>query len=162
MTVGIVLGTEAATTSGTAVNLSTAIPSGVRRIVVNLVGVSTNGTSPVLVQIGPSGGFETTGYVSRAADGTTNTAASTAGFIINRILSAAADAQHGRIVLDLEDSSDNTWTAAGIVTVEGTNQNLHYSAGSKAVAGVVDRIRITTVGGTDTFDAGVANISYEF
>ena len=33
--------------------------------------------------------------------------------------------------------------------------------GVKSTSAVLDRVRITTVGGTDTFDAGEINISYE-
>jgi len=35
------------------------------------------------------------------------------------------------------------------------------SAGSKTLSAQLDRIRITTVNGTDTFDAGSINIMYE-
>ena len=33
--------------------------------------------------------------------------------------------------------------------------------GQKALSDVLDRVRITTVNGTDTFDAGSINILYE-
>jgi len=36
-----------------------------------------------------------------------------------------------------------------------------YGAGTKTISGVLDRIRLTTVNGTDTFDAGSVNILYE-
>jgi hypothetical protein len=35
------------------------------------------------------------------------------------------------------------------------------SAGAVTLAGVLDRVRITTVGGTDTFDAGSINLLWE-
>jgi hypothetical protein len=35
------------------------------------------------------------------------------------------------------------------------------SGGSKTLTGTLDRVRITTVNGTDTFDAGSINILYE-
>jgi len=60
----IVSGT-AATVSGTSVDF-TGIPSWVKRITVMFIGVSTSGTSNILVQLGDSGGVETTGYVSQA------------------------------------------------------------------------------------------------
>ena len=34
-------------------------------------------------------------------------------------------------------------------------------AGGKALSGTLDRVRITTVNGSDTFDAGTINILYE-
>ena len=39
--------------------------------------------------------------------------------------------------------------------------NAYMSGGSIALGGVLDRIRITTVNGTDVFDAGSINILYE-
>ena len=35
------------------------------------------------------------------------------------------------------------------------------SGGSIALGGTLDRVRVTTVNGTDTFDAGSINILYE-
>jgi hypothetical protein len=35
------------------------------------------------------------------------------------------------------------------------------SAGAVTLSGTLDRVRITTVNGTDTFDAGSINILYE-
>jgi hypothetical protein len=35
------------------------------------------------------------------------------------------------------------------------------TAGYLALASALDRVRITTVNGTDTFDAGTVNILYE-
>jgi hypothetical protein len=35
------------------------------------------------------------------------------------------------------------------------------TAGSATLSGTLDRVRITTVNGTDTFDAGSINILYE-
>jgi len=35
------------------------------------------------------------------------------------------------------------------------------AGGSVALGGTLDRVRITTVNGTDTFDAGSINILYE-
>jgi hypothetical protein len=160
MTVGIVLGTEAATTSGTSVDF-TGIPAGVRRITIQLVGVSGSGTSSFLVQIGDAGGIENTGYTSRASNITASTA-STAGFILNQAISNAADAQYGKVILDLENSTNNTWTSLSIVNIEPNSANLQWSSGAKSLSAVLDRVRLTTVNGTDTFDAGVANISYEF
>ena len=58
-------GTAITTTSGTSHDF-TSIPSWVKRITVMFSGVSTNGTSFVQIQLGDSGGIETTGYNSGA------------------------------------------------------------------------------------------------
>jgi hypothetical protein len=57
---GITIGTPVSA-SGTAVDF-TSIPSGTKRITVSFSGVSTNATSLYRIQIGDSGGIETSGY----------------------------------------------------------------------------------------------------
>jgi hypothetical protein len=37
----------------------------------------------------------------------------------------------------------------------------NFLNGSVSLSGTLDRVNITTVGGTDTFDAGTINIMYE-
>jgi hypothetical protein len=54
---GITSGTAVASTSGTSIDF-TSIPLWVKRITVMFAGVSTNGTSPFLVQLGDAGGIE--------------------------------------------------------------------------------------------------------
>lgn len=152
------IATEQASTSGTSIDF-TSIPSGVKRITVMFVGVSTNGTSNVIVQIGDSGGIETSGYSSAASFVTTGvgTTSSTAGFIVNPT-NQAAGLLSGSVTLNLEDSSDNTWVSSGVLSRDTTGAAM--SGGSKATSAVLDRVRITTTNGTDAFDAGVINISY--
>ena len=156
----IVLATEVATTSGTSIDF-TSIPAGVRRIKIQFVGVSTNGTSNPLIQLGDSGGVETTGYLGSSSliDTAVATAGYTAGFGLNI---ATADAViHGTVTLTLEDSSDFTWVASGVVSTSDTARSV-ITSGRKLLSAELDRVRITTVNGTDAFDAGAINISYEF
>ena len=152
----IILGTEVATTSGTAVDY-TGFPAGVRRITIMLGGVSLNGTTNLLIQLGDSGGFETSGYVSTAVDTGATAVTSTAGFLA----SAGADASsamRGTYVLNLEDSSDFTWVGSGTITRDVV---MIMAAGVKSLSAELTQLRITTVNGTSTFDSGVVNISYE-
>lgn len=151
----IVSGTAQASTSGTSIDF-TGIPSWVKRITVMFNGVSTNGTSNLLLQIG-SGSVETTGYSSRSQT-TASSATSTAGFLLTVSLSTAADTFIGTAVLNLLGS--NMWTQFSLLNHTGQNV-LPYSAGIKTTSGTLDRVRITTVNGTDTFDAGTINILYE-
>jgi hypothetical protein len=153
------LATEAASTSGTTVDF-TSIPSWVKRITVMLVGVSTNGTSNLLLQLGDSGGVETSSYVSGAWQGGSGDtlATSTAGMIATAATTAATTLT-GAVTLTLEDSSDNTWVATGtLLRSDGAGQ---LSGGSKALSATLDRVRLTTVNGTDTFDAGAVNLLLE-
>jgi hypothetical protein len=154
----ITSGTAVASTSGTSINF-TSIPSWVKRITVMFNGVSTNGTSSFLFQIG-SGSVTTTGYVAQA--GYINTTAgvsganSTAGFICHEV--AAADTRNGSIFITL--LSGNIYTCSGNLMRTSSN-GVFMLAGAVTLAGTLDRVRITTVNGTDTFDAGSINILYE-
>ena len=153
---GIQRGT-AVTASGTSVDF-TGIPSWVKRITVMFNGVSTNGTSLYQVQLGDSGGVETTGYLSGAMVASVS-ASSTTGLLANA-LTVAADASYGNMIICLIDSSTNNWVASGSLSNIGTTRTA-VIGGSKALSATLDRIRITTVNGTDTFDAGSINILYE-
>lgn len=157
---GITLGTPVASTSGTAVDF-TGIPANVKRITISFKGVSTNGTARVVIQIGDSGGIETSGYLSIGADVITPTAlAETAHFGFGFANGSAATVRHGTATLTLENSTNNTWTCVGSLGHSDTAQ-IVMVAGSKSTSGVLDRVRITTGSGTDTFDAGEINIAYE-
>jgi hypothetical protein len=154
----IVQGTAVASTSGTSIDF-TGIPSWVKRITIMFRDVSTSGTNTCLVQLGDSGGVETTGYLSSGAlyqTGVTITT-STAGFLINNNI--AANTLAGAIQLFTLDSG-TSWVASGVFSSSGTAQ-LQLTGGSKSTSATLDRVRITTVGGTDTFDAGSINIQYE-
>ena len=148
-----------ATTSGTSIDF-TGIPSWAKRIEILPNGVSTNGTSNKLIQIGDAGGIENSGYLGagseqQAAVATVNY---TTGFGIKS--GGSSDVLHGRIVLSLEDPATNTWVMSG--AVGGSNAaNIYTSAGSKPLSAPLDRIRLTTVNGTDTFDAGSVAIFVE-
>jgi hypothetical protein len=156
---GITSGT-AVTASGTSVDF-TGIPAGTKRITIMLAGLSTNGTSAKVVQIGDSGGVENTGYLSNVATLTTAVTSSnaTASFLFVEA-SVAARAESGDIVLTLLDSATNTWAFSGLVG-QNTFGVQYLSSGSKSLSAVLDRVRITTANGTDTFDAGSINILYE-
>jgi len=145
--------TAVASTSGTSINF-TGIPSWVKRITVMFNGVSTNGTSTTLIQIG-SGSITTSGYVSQGSYGAT-AFNSTAGFIIQGI-STAATFRDGSVILTLV--SDNNWISTSVLSQNG--QYTQVAGGRLSLGGALDRIRITTTNGTDTFDAGTINILYE-
>lgn len=160
---GPVLGTLTPSTSGTAIDF-TGIPADVRRITITFVGVSTNGSANLLVQLGDSGGIETTSYVSAASyiqNATANTVVdSTAGIIVTGAF-ATGEEVYGHVVLTLHDAATNSWTATGTLIDRASTTNLNHCGGAKALSGVLDRLRITTTNGTDTFDAGSINILYE-
>jgi hypothetical protein len=151
----LVSATAVASTSGTSIDF-TGIPSWAKRITVMFSGVSTSGTSNYLIQIGDSGGIENTGYTSGAFDNSTS-ANSTAGFLISSQNTGAA-LECGN--LTITNLSSNTWIESGSIS-SGTTGYLASSGGSKSLSDVLTQVRITTVNGTDTFDAGTINIMYE-
>jgi hypothetical protein len=153
--VGLTLGTPVASTSGTAIDF-TGIPSGTKRITVNFSGVSTSGTDFILFQLGDAGGFETSGYVSVSDRGLAQTTTSTAGFVLR--IGGTTNTYRGSLTLTLLDASTFTWVGAGLFN-EASNSL--RTSGEKSLSAELTQIRITTTGGTDTFDAGSINITTE-
>ena len=154
----ITSGTAQASTSGTSIDF-TGIPAGVKRVTVMFSGVSTNGTSALLVQLG-SGSVTSSGYLG-ASGGALNASTpavinATTGFPV--YINAAASILHGSMTISLLGS--NAWTASHSV---GRSDSAIFlsGGGSVSLSGTLDRIRITTLNGTDTFDAGSINILWE-
>lgn len=155
----IALGTEQSATT-TAVDF-TGIPSGVRRITINFVGVSTNGSSSIIVQMGDSGGIENSGYLgagSYVGSGGSGASNFTNGFGLPNI--GSTNALHGSVTLVLEDAANFHWCATGALADSSTSF-ITFTAGAKATSSELDRVRITMANGTDSFDAGSFNITYE-
>ena len=154
----ITSGTAVASTSGTSIDF-TGIPSWAKRVTVMFNGVSTSGTTAVLVQIG-SGSVTTTGYTASSigfySPSGVNTATYTTGF--GMFSDQAAANRYGQMTISLLTGttyiSSHTINSPNIV--HGS-----FGAGGIALGGTLDRVRITTVNGTDTFDAGSINIMYE-
>lgn len=153
-------GTAVATTSGTIIDF-TGIPAGVKRLTLILSGVSTSGTSSLQAQAG-SGSFTTSGYTSDAMQASSAAAITiaqlTAGFYVG-VPTAANATFKGSLVLNL--LSGNTWLCGGTVA-DSTNNRLWVSSGNVTLSGALDRLRLIAANGTDTFDAGSANIFWEF
>ena len=137
----------------------TGIPSWVRRITIVFNGVSTTGTSILMVQIG-SGSIVATGYTSVGSGvaATVASTTSTAGFIIGNT-NHAPSLSSGSFVLT--NISGNIWVGNGMVCLSAIPQTNFGTGNSPTLSGTLDRIRVTTVNGTDTFDAGTINILYE-
>lgn len=154
----ITLSTAVNSTSGTFIDF-TGIPSTAKRITVMFQGVSLNGAAHLLIQLGNSGGIVSSGYGSGgihwAGSGQLSMGASN-GFAI--FVGSAARVTDGSMVLTL--SYSGAWTSTHAVNY-GSGGDGAAGGGSVTGLGTVDRIRITTTSGTDTFDAGKINISWE-
>jgi hypothetical protein len=154
-------------TSGTAVSVSgtsipfTSIPSWVKRISVIFNAIGTNGSSNFLIQVGTGGTATTSGYLSTSTRvwSSVNVYNSTAGFIYG--IDNSSMTMSG--IVTIANISGNTWVASGVLAqteAGGTTMSMQ-GGGTVTLSGVLNYLRLTTVNGTDTFDAGTINILYE-
>lgn len=150
----------AVSASSTAIDF-TDIPSWVKRITIMVDSLSTNGTSPIIIQLGDSGGIENTGYEGSGVTVGTSTVNGTvyggSGFFITNVNVATYVINGGFTIANLSGNSWMLWGSVGLSNTAGTLT----SGGKKTLSSALDRIRITTVNGTDAFDGGVINIMWE-
>jgi hypothetical protein len=153
----LISGTAVASTSGTSIEF-TGIPSWVKRITVMFQGVSTSGTNFLIVQLGTGASptYTTSGYLG-ASNANNSVVNQTTGLPVVG-LPTAANVCHGSMTIT--NISGNSWCSAASISMSNTAAN-GGGAGSIALAAQLTALRITTVGTTDTFDAGSINILYE-
>ena len=152
----LIISGTAVSASGTSVDF-TGIPSYAKRITVMFNGVSTNGISIPMIQLGDAGGVEITGYAGTAWIANTSNTAMSSGFLIT----GGSDGSYvysGTVVITLLGS--NSWTAFGSVSLTNVAA-VCVMSGAKTLSDTLTQVRITTVGGTNTFDAGTVNIFWE-
>ena len=143
------------TTSGTSKDI-TGIPSWATRVTLTISGVSTNGTSQIVARLGTASGFDVTGYESVAATASGTQATATSGVLLAQT-TAAANTHSTAMVF--HHAGDNTWITSGVTNVGPGNAQDYVS--SKTLPGVLTQIRLTTIGGADTFDAGSIRVFWE-
>jgi hypothetical protein len=149
------------TLSGTTHTIS-GIPAGITDLEIMLAGVSTDGTSPVVLRLADAGGIEITGYACgalRDTGGGIGNNTETTGFIVTA-LDAAANQIMGCLRLVLYDAGGDGWMATGGFFNTSVNQ-YHPCGGWKGLDSDIVSVTITTVGGTDAFDAGSFRIRYK-
>jgi hypothetical protein len=161
----MILRTSVATTSGTSIDF-TGIPSWVKRITVMFNGVSTNAASSsrVQIQLG-NGSVVTSGYSSIAGTiGSTSSTTSSSGLVNSGIVIdgyAPTTAWLRTGYVTLYNIAGNTWLCSGVTSDVSASTSTQMYGGSVSLTSAIDRIRLTTVNGTDTFDGGSINIMYE-
>lgn len=153
------LGTPVGAGSGTVIDFLD-IPSWVNRVSVVLAGVSLSGTANLLIQLGTSSGVEITGYESSSALAgaavDAGAATSTAGIIIR----AGANTAKVSGIIQFIRGNGTLWMAGGgYARIDAALSGA--AGGSKLLGGTLDRIRLTSTTGTDTFDSGIVNIFWE-
>lgn len=156
----LVTGT-AVSASGTSIDFID-IPSWAKRIHILFGQLSTSGTSNLLIQIGDSGGIEASGYECTGTNTGNTTLPTATGYSAGFGFScaSAANSLHGILTLALVKSSTNYWVAQGSLGLTA-GTNIFQTVGSKSLSAVLDRVRVTTVNGTDTFDTGAVNFLYD-
>lgn len=155
------LATAVASTSGTAIDF-TGIPSWAKRINVMLYNVSVSGSSQMQVQLGTSSGFNTSGYNSYMAVAYGNNQVSTASIATGLGIWNGANTSLRFASMIITKFTGDAWLAT--VTAgfgDGATSGSITGGGGISLASTLDRVRITTVNGTDTFDLGSINIMYE-
>jgi hypothetical protein len=146
------------TTSGTVFDF-TGIPSWANEIVVFMRDVSLSGTDAILVQIGDSGGIETTGYtntiqLSEGANIVSTAAGDTAGFTISG--ANAANAMTTTVRMYRPDPATPEWIADAVIR---RGAQFALMSGYKTLSDTLDRVRVTR-SGTNTFDLGYVGLGY--
>jgi hypothetical protein len=134
----------------------TGIPSWARRVTVAFNDLSTAGSGAPRVQLGSSGGYETSGYAGTIDVYTT---AVSVGSITNGIplANTAASSANFSGTVSLVNISANLWIATVIGYTSGGSNVV--GASSKTLTGTLDRLQL--IAGGTTFDNGTANILYE-
>ena len=155
--------TAQASTSGTAINF-TGIPSWAKRVTVILNQASLNGSSPMQVRIGTSGGVESSGYFGTA----TTTQSTNVGGYSSRLSNGFQTGYEGGAQLNISGLmtivlvGSNTWCATwNFGSNNGDSGYIMWGGGSKALSGTLDRVQVIASNGTDAFDNGTINIFYE-
>ena len=149
-----------ASTSGAAIDF-TGIPSWAKRVTVMFNGVSTNGASPIQVQLMTGSSTPTTsGYVGSVQgpfDNSPGAAFHSSGFRISNP-NQASNVHHATMLIT--NLSSNTWSEMSVASWSSSG-GAGMGSGTVPLSAALTGVRITTMNGTDTFDAGSINILYE-
>lgn len=155
----LTLQTAKAATSGTAVDF-TGIPSWAKRVTVMFDGVSTNGATRVIVQLGDAGGVEDTGYLASCTAVIEGSAISGTAITTGFPIAYGSDGTARTGALIITNMGGNKWVAQGVMA-NNSASSTSQTAGVKTLSDTLTQVRATTFNGTDTFDAGAINVMYE-
>jgi hypothetical protein len=142
----------------------TGLPAGIKRLTITFSSLSVNGAFGLIaLQIGDSGGLETSGYVGVISEGQAASnvrldfgSAVPSGFPFSPNV-GAAQTFHGAITLTRLSTALNTWIATGNIARTDTTYMIML-AGAKTLSGELDRVAVVA---NDLFDAGIVGLTYE-
>ena len=157
-------GTAVTSTSGTSIDF-TGLPSWVKRIVVMFNAVSLSGNSTFRIQLGTGATptYTTSGYVTFGVTFSASglgAATDTGGFPIGQNQTAAGVTTYGGNCM-ITNVTGNTWSYMAMCGGSSATNGGLLGGGSVPLGAVLTAVRVTTINGTDTFDAGSINIQYE-
>ena len=124
------------------------------------IGLSGTGTSEFMLQLGDAGGIEATGYVGVNTNSAGSNDGGTTGWPVDSA-TVAASVYDFIFTIYLEDSANFTWICKFIHGTASTARGT-FGSGHKSLSAELTTVRLTTIGGSDTFDANSGvNVQYE-
>ena len=156
---GFTLGTPLATTSGTSKEY-TALPAGVKMVVISYNQVRFSGTAYMSVQLGTSSAYETSAYIQGGFN-IYNTAINsyTASTEFVTAYLPGGPYASGNVILSLLDATNNIWALSGNVYNSGSTY-MTLSAGRVILSGALYKIKFFDGAGGNSFNGGSLNIMY--
>ena len=136
----------------------TGIPAGTKEVCIHFLDLSLDSSDNIDIQIGDSGGLETSGYLSEGSSiiqSTFSSLESTSSFVIK--LGSHPARLCGAYILRLINTSTNKW--AGHYVTSGTGApSLCGGGGFKALSGELTQLEVQS---TNSRDAGAVTISFK-
>lgn len=151
------IGAEQATTSGTAIDI-TGFPAGANWVTLLFDEVSLSSNDNLLVQLGTSGGFVTTGYigVGGAIVGASVGETSATNGVLLRVNDGNRSATGS---VHFKRMNGDKWTCSYVVT--GTTTGVFMGASRVDLGAEMTQLRLTRTG-TNTFDNGAIAATWGF
>jgi hypothetical protein len=158
---GLTLTATQSTASGNNKNFGS-IPAGTKQIILLFEGVSASATGCIGIQIGDSGGIETSGYQTTTTGILGATPASVERTDMFTLISVSVQLDHnwGTAFLTLQNSSTNQWAFSSLGSSDNNARMINISGGGKALSGELTQVQFYTL--DSAFDVGGSvSISYQ-
>lgn len=147
--------------SGTSIDC-TVIPPWVKRISIAFANISTTGANLLILRMG-TGSFATSGYTSRGLRHGVAWGNLSNGIVLggdaNSMIAAAA-IHNGHFILYRMNAAGTIWSGSGQSLRADADSACNFS-GAFVGSAMIDRIRITTLNGVETFDNGEVAFHWE-
>jgi hypothetical protein len=129
----------------------------------NAVSLSGNSTFRIQLGTGATPTYTTSGYVTFGVTFSASglgAGTDTGGFPIGQNQTAAGVTTYGGNCM-ITNVTGNTWSYMAMCGGSSVTNGGLLGGGSVPLGAVLTAVRVTTINGTDTFDAGSINIQYE-